>query len=239
MTRRKNPFKNQLFSKIYTCAYEHEKSGYELSKEIYGYDKKAHHILQIIRKNPNYFKQITQKDSKHPKYISKATPLVNKILQGIDIDTNTKRLLKNTLESKSFRTYINYKMGVKTINDITIFISILASSIYVLRHHYFPKLDEFRKIGFDFETMKNIYGKLEKIYKKNVPSNIKDIHNTDFLNLGTIVGDAFKKLPEDLINHLIKLSPYAHIMPQTTIAVLKLNDQIWEMKLSKMKNISK
>ena len=116
MNRDKNPFDKELFSKVYACAFEKEKSGYELSMQIYGYDKKAYYLLEKIRQYPNYFQKIKKKQDKNPKYKSNVQPLVNLIFIDFPIDANSKRRFKNTINKKDFRKYFPYGKTIRNHN---------------------------------------------------------------------------------------------------------------------------
>ena len=236
MIRGKNLFKRELFSKIYACCFEKEKSGYEISKEIYGYDKKAHYILKIIRGNPDIFQEIQHKEMKNPKYKSRATPLVNIICKDLETTANMKRRIKNTIDSKEFRKFMIYKEIIRNHNDMISFISFLAASIYVYRHHYEKHQKELKELGFDIEQAEKISKKAEYKYRKETSIKNDNFHFSDFFTIGTKVGNTFNNLPESVIQHIINLSPIAQLVPKTTIAILTVNDALWEYKIKKEHN---
>ena len=233
MIRRKNLFKRELFSKIYACCFEKEKSGYEISKEIYGYDKKAHYILEILRKHPEIYQKIQHKEMKHPKYKSRATPLVNIICKDMETTANIKRRIKNTIDSKEFRKFMIYQKIVRNHNDMITFISFIAASIYVFRHHYEKHQKELKELGFNIEQAEKISKKAEYNYRKETSLKNDNLHFSDFFIIGTKVGNTFNKLPEGVIQHIINLSPLAILVPKTTIAILTVNDAMWEYKVKK------
>jgi len=235
MTSRKTPFNSSLLGKIYTCTYEREKSGYEISNQIYGYDKKAHQILEIIRENPDCFKKVEKKDLKYPKYISKVNPLIDEICMGLEIDANFKRKFRSLFNSQRFRTNLVYGIMVRNTNDILLFISIVASSVYVLNHYYYDKVSEFKKLNFTIDTVNNITKRAEIEYKKHIPSISEDMSVIDFIGPGQKIGETLRTFPGDVIDHLISLSPLAFLIPKTTIAVLSVNDILWEYKISSKK----
>jgi len=232
MTSRKTPFNSSLLGKIYTCTYEKEKSGYEISNQIYGYDKKAHQILEIIRERHDCFKKVEKKDWKYPRYISKVNPLVNEICEGLEIDANSKRKFRSLFNSQPFRNNIVYDKMVRNTNDILLFISIIASSVYVLNHYYYDKVSEYKKLNFTMDNVHNITKRAEIEYRKHIPSISEDTSVIDFIGTGQKIGETLRTFPSDIIDHLISLSPLAFLIPKTTIAVLTVNDALWEYKLS-------
>jgi len=73
------PIEKGLSSKIYGLAYGEPKSGYELSKDIYGH---YHHgvktkINELAKEN--YFLEIQIEGQQHPKWLSNVEPLILKI----------------------------------------------------------------------------------------------------------------------------------------------------------------
>lgn len=235
MNREKNPFNSDVFSKIYACAFEKEKSGYEISKEIYGYDKKAHYILEKIRSYPEYFETIQNINNKNPKYRSKVNPLVNILFKKGDIDANTKRRFRNAINTVEFRKYIIYGTTVYNHYNIITFISFIAGSFYVFRHHYAKQVNELKKLGLNMDIAKQIAKKAEYQYKKETAIKKNNLSYTDFFMMGTKLSETFNKLPNSAINHLIKQSPLALLIPKTTIAVLAVNDALWEYRIKKLK----
>jgi len=231
----KTPFNSQVLGKIYSCIYEKEKSGYEISNKIYGYDKKAHQILEIIRDNPDCFKEVGNKDFKYPKYVSRVNPLVNEICKDLKIDTNSKRKLRSLFDSQSFRNNLVYDKMVKNPNDILLFISIIASSVYIFNHYYRDKISEFKKLNFTMDNVKNITKRFEIDFKKHVPSISEDTSSIDYIGFGSKIDEKLRTLPSNIIDHLISLSPLAFLIPKTTLAVLTVNDLLWEYRISSKK----
>ncbi len=237
MNRSKNPFKSDLFSKIYTCTFEKEKSGYEISMQIYGYDKKAHNILEKIRNQPNYFHKIQHKNEKNPKYKANVTPLVNLIFKDITIDANSKRRFKNMINKNDFRKFIVYSKTVVTHKDILTFLSFTAGSFFVYKHYMIQKMDELRKLGYDLNAAENIANIVEYQFKKTTAIDSQlQVH--ELMELGFKNGETFLKLPEKALNHIIFQSPLAALVPSTTLAMLEVNDALWEYKLNKEKKDS-
>jgi len=231
----KIPFNSQLLGEIYSCTYEKEKSGYKISNQIYGYDKKAHQILEIIRNNPDCFKKVEEKDSKYPKYVSKVNPLVNEICKDFEIDTNSKRKLRSLFDSQSFRNNLVYDKMVRNPDDILLFISIIASSVYVFNHYYRDKITEFKKLNFTMENVENIAKRVEMDFGKHIPSISEDTSSINYIGLGSKIDETLRTFPSNIIDHLISLSPLAFLIPQITIAVLSLNDILWEYRISSKK----
>ena len=95
-------------------------------------------------------------------------------------------------------------------------------------------MDEINKLGFDMDDAENIVKKAEYQFKKATTANYK-LHSTEFIELGLKFGETFIKLPEKVLNHLIVQSPLAALVPHTTIAILAVNDALWEYKLKKLK----
>jgi len=231
----KTPFNSQLLGEIYSCTYEKEKSGYEISNQIYGYDKKSHQILEIMRKNPDCFKKVEKKDWKYPKYISKVTPLINEICKEIEIDTNHKRKFRNLFNLQIFRNNLIYGKMVRNPNDILLFISIIASSVYVFKHYYHDKVSEFKKLNFTMDDVSDIEKTLKIDYKRQYPSIFEDTSTIDIIGFGSKISTTLMSFPSNVIDHLISLSPLAYLIPKMTIAVLSVNDILWEYKISRRK----
>jgi len=116
------PIEKGLPSKIFGLAYEESKSGYELSKEIYGHYH--HSVKSTINKlyKENYFLKIPVDGQKHPKWISNIEPLILKIesiVKSKDQDLNDfeKDVLRKRLDNKFFRRlsrddfYYEFKNG--------------------------------------------------------------------------------------------------------------------------------
>ena len=120
--------------------------------------------------------------------------------------------------------------------DMITFISFVAGSVYVFRHHYKKHVDEYKKLGLNMDLVENISKKAEYTYKKEISLKNDNLHFSDFFIVGTKVGDTFNKLPERVIQHIINLSPLALLVPKTTIAVLTVNDALWEYKIKRMQN---
>jgi len=102
------PIEKGLSSKIYGLAYDEPKSGYELSKDIYGH---YHHgvktkINQLAKED--YLLKIPVEGQKHPKWLSSVEPLILKIesilkSKGQILTDFEKKVLRNRFENKFFR----------------------------------------------------------------------------------------------------------------------------------------
>lgn len=106
------PIERGLPSKIYYSAYEEPKSGYKISFEIHG--KPHHRISTKLKelKKEGYFKTVSIKGSKNPKWISSVEPLISiiqfyKKQENIKFTDLDKHILKKLLDSEAFRKYVS------------------------------------------------------------------------------------------------------------------------------------
>jgi|GEM_PF-4259810 len=239
MSRRENPLENETFKKIYVAAFEKEKSGYELSMEIYGYDKKASYILDIIRANPQYFHKKTIKDKPHPKYLSNSTKLVEYIFRYKEKpSTNMKHQIKQALDCKEFRSACTPKFNIYTFEHIITLIGVIAASALIFKNHSFKWYGELVDEGFTDEEIKvlqrRIYRGIDTTFKPSFP---EDTTSKDIFDHSTEIAVKLVSLSDEVLWVLIQASPLSMMLPMAVFGTLQANDMIWEERMKKKKQM--
>ena len=74
---------------------------------------------------------------------------------------------------------------VRNPNDILLFISIIASSVYVFKHYYHDNVSEFKKLNFTMDDVYDIEKTLKIDYKKQYPSIFEDTSTVDITGFGS------------------------------------------------------
>jgi hypothetical protein len=233
MSPYKNPFNNQLFNKIYVCAYEKPKSGYKLSMEIYGYPHKGNYILKVIKRHPEYFKPINEKNNPYPKYQSKTQPLLDYISNKIDINQTNKNALKKIINSKEFKAFIQYDDGYHRIIDIMNILGTIFGATMVVILYFNNKIENFKKAKITPFELMNIAKITEKKYKNKFNLKTPSDKLTEFYSHGSELSLIIQTLPPDFIMKISKISPITRILVETIYSTLLINDDINKIIMKK------
>lgn len=111
---KKMPIEKGLAAKIYLLAYPKPKSGYEIAKEIYGYDH--HRVRDVIKElaKEDYLIPVKEDEWRHPKWLSSVEPIIDRVkeikqAENIELTEFDIHILRRILDSQVFREYIgNY-----------------------------------------------------------------------------------------------------------------------------------
>ncbi|HEC76889.1 MAG TPA: hypothetical protein ENI33_06505 [Thermoplasmatales archaeon] len=108
-----------LAAKIYLLAYPKPKSGYEIAKEIYGYDH--HRVRKVIKKlaKEDYLISVKKDEWRYPKWLSSVEPLIGRIedikkQEDIELSDFEKHVIRVILNSQHFRTWIKINIPLIT-----------------------------------------------------------------------------------------------------------------------------
>jgi hypothetical protein len=233
----KNPFNNQLFNKIYVCAFSEPKSGYQLSKEIYGYQNKGNYILKIIKRHPKYFKTIHDKNNPYPKYQSKTQPLLDYISNKIDINQSNKNALKKIIDSIEFKSFVQFNMGYHHIQDIINVLGTIFGSTMVVMLYFQHKINDIKKAKITQNELMDIAKITEKKYKNKFTLNIPSDKLTELYSYGSELSQIIQTMSPDFIMKIGRLSPITRILVETTYSTLLINDEINKIIINKIKKL--
>lgn len=98
-----------LASKVYLLAYPEPKSGYQISKEIYGYDHQS--VRDVITNLDDYFMTVEREEWRTARWFSNTDPLLDKITdikksEGITITSLERYIIKHILNFATFREWV-------------------------------------------------------------------------------------------------------------------------------------
>lgn len=201
------PIEKGLASKIFLCAFEKPKSGYELGYDIYGHDH--HRVRRIARElsGEGYFKAIKIEGEKHPKWLSNIDCIISKIEKEIII--SDEYILKNILESKSFKFLLKEEIPKNLrdvqINSVDLILSLLDIIIIISEGN-----EIFRKLSSEIKTEVDYYNAINKMKEDaHLKERIHDIGKTLF--------EKYEDLPSDIIEDL----PILFIISRRLLVVMK------------------